>query len=127
MFSSKLKAQSKNHPASSIQYLVSRKGQQLAEYALVFSLVLAALITMQTYVRRGLQGRVRDAANGMSAAIIAVSESGSVSQYEPYYIQSDIDTDTQSVKVEQTELGGSERTTVNSTTTRQGTRTILPR
>jgi len=38
-----------------------RHGQSTAEYAIVIALVLGAVIGMQTYVRRAIQGRVHDA------------------------------------------------------------------
>ena len=38
-----------------------RKGQSTAEYAIVIGLVIAAALAMQTYVKRGLQGHVKDA------------------------------------------------------------------
>jgi uncharacterized protein (UPF0333 family) len=40
-----------------------RKGQNTAEYAIVIALVVAAAVAMQTYVKRGMQGRVYDATN----------------------------------------------------------------
>jgi hypothetical protein len=39
----------------------SKKGQSTAEYAIVIALVIGALLGMQKYVKRGLQGRVKDA------------------------------------------------------------------
>ena len=38
-----------------------RKAQSTAEYVIVLGLIVAAVIAMQTYVKRGLQGRIRDA------------------------------------------------------------------
>ncbi len=38
-------------------------GQNLSEYAIVLALVAAALIGMQVYIKRGMQGRLRDLAN----------------------------------------------------------------
>ena len=35
------------------------KGQSSAEYAVILSLVVAAVIGMQVYVKRGLQARVK--------------------------------------------------------------------
>ena len=46
-----------------MRILRKRRGQSTAEYAIVIALVLGAVIGMQTYVRRGLQGRVQDASN----------------------------------------------------------------
>jgi hypothetical protein len=38
-----------------------RKGQSTAEYAIVIGLVIAAAVAMQVYVKRGIQGKIRDA------------------------------------------------------------------
>ncbi len=38
-----------------------KKGQNTAEYAILIALVIAAAVAMQTYVKRGMQGRVHDA------------------------------------------------------------------
>ena len=35
-------------------------GQSTAEYAIVFALVVGLAMAIQTYVKRGLQGRVRE-------------------------------------------------------------------
>jgi hypothetical protein len=40
---------------------VKRKAQSTAEYAILIGLVVAAVIGMQTYVKRGLQERTHDA------------------------------------------------------------------
>ena len=65
----------------------NKKAQQTAEYALLISLVVAAVIAMQTYAQRTIQGRIRDAStyfvnqtNGLGTG---------TQQYEPYYLQSD--------------------------------------
>jgi hypothetical protein len=41
--------------------LRGRKGQNTAEYAILIGLVVAAALGIQTYVKRGLQGRIKDA------------------------------------------------------------------
>jgi len=43
--------------------IFGKKGQNTAEYAIVIALVIAAAIAMQTYVKRGIQGRVHDASD----------------------------------------------------------------
>lgn len=43
--------------------IFGKKGQNTAEYAIVIALVIAAALAMQTYVKRGLQGRVHDASD----------------------------------------------------------------
>lgn len=55
----------------------ARRGQHLTEYALLLAVVATTLAGMQTYVRRGVQARLR-----------SVSDIGRVApQYEPYYVQ----------------------------------------
>lgn len=54
-------------------------GQSLAEYALVIAMLVTAMLTIQTYVKRTLQARYRDAVDGAMTAI------GAPTQYEPYY------------------------------------------
>ena len=38
-----------------------RKGQNIAEYSILITLIIIAAVGMQTYVKRGLSGRVKDA------------------------------------------------------------------
>ena len=64
----------------------NKRGQNTAEYALLISLVVAAVIAMQTYAQRALQARIRDASNYMARQ---TSQLGSTTlQYEPYYLSS---------------------------------------
>ena len=71
------------------------KGQSTAEYAVVIAIVLGAVIGMQTFVKRGLQGRYKLATDTLTkvpgAANIPGFESN-LSQYEPYYAQQSITT-----------------------------------
>ena len=66
----------------------NKKAQQTAEYALLISLVVAAVIAMQTYAQRALQAKIRDAARYMSRQS---NEMGTTNQYEPYYLESTYD------------------------------------
>ena len=43
-----------------------RRGQSIAEYLLIFAVVAAAIMTMQVYAKRGIQGVVKTAADQMS-------------------------------------------------------------
>jgi Flp pilus assembly pilin Flp len=61
----------------------NKKAQNTAEYALLISLVVAAIIAMQTYAQRSLQARIRDAGNYLVRQTTAL---GSTAQYEPYYL-----------------------------------------
>jgi len=40
-----------------------RKGQSTAEYAILFAVVIAAAMGVQSYVKKALQARIYDAAN----------------------------------------------------------------
>lgn len=67
--------------------LKNKKAQNTAEYALLISLVVAAVVAMQTYVTRALQGRMRDATAGY--LVDQTGELGRTQQYEPYYTHTD--------------------------------------
>lgn len=68
-------------------------GQSLAEYSVVIAFVLAAAIGMQVFAKRGLQARIKTAADQLTRVDKSVDLSGSpalekftaVEQYEPYY------------------------------------------
>jgi len=78
-----------------------RKGQNTAEYAILLSLVVAVAVTMQTYVKRGLQGGIKFVVDKAKK-----SDTGT-GQYEPYYLTSSYDTTTSIYKdTEQTKTGG---------------------
>lgn len=86
--------------------LKNKKAQQTAEYALLISLVVAAIIAMQTYAQRTIQARIRDASGYLTTQTSAL---GATNQYEPYYLETDYDTfrDDQTTEVlGQHEVGG---------------------
>jgi len=105
---------------------LKRRGQSTAEYAIVIGLVIAAAVAMQIYVKRGLQGKIKDAVD------ITVTETGSGTviggghpQYEPYYQSSNMQgTHVASVTENTATGGGVTRTTGNDTSTRTGTSTV---
>ena len=66
--------------------LNNKKAQQTAEYALLISLVVAAVVAMQTYAQRSLQGRIRDAAGNYM--VTHTDGLGDTRHYEPYYLDS---------------------------------------
>ncbi|MDP3042658.1 MAG: hypothetical protein Q8N62_08080 [Candidatus Omnitrophota bacterium] len=53
----------------------------MAEYSICLALVLAAVLGMQLYVKRGLQGRYRELVDH------AAKQAASPKQYEPYYVR----------------------------------------
>ena len=42
---------------------LNRKGQSTLEYAVVIAIIVAGLIAMQAYIKRGVQGRLRQASD----------------------------------------------------------------
>jgi uncharacterized protein (UPF0333 family) len=77
--------------------LRNKKAQQTAEYALLISLVVAAVIAMQTYAQRTIQARIRDASQYLTSQTSAM---GSTNQYEPYYLDTDYNVLSDSTKTE---------------------------
>lgn len=73
-----------------LRLLKNKKAQSVAEYVIVLGLVVATVVAMQTYVKRGIQGRVRDAVDYVDNAGGAGVVSFTGNQYEPYYLRSDI-------------------------------------
>jgi hypothetical protein len=61
-----------------------RKGQSTAEYAIVIGLVIAAAVAMQVYVKRSIQGKMKNAVdyNEVEAQELGLGDNP---QYEPYY------------------------------------------
>ena len=73
--------------------MLNQKGQNIAEYSILIALVIAAAIAMQTYVRRGIQGRVADAVDHAPATALVAGQAinFTTKQYEPYYLDSSAD------------------------------------
>ncbi len=44
----------------------NKKGQVVKEFAILIGIIAASLVAMQMYVKRGLQGRLRDLGNQIS-------------------------------------------------------------
>ena len=61
-----------------------KNGQNTAEYAILISMVVAAVIAMQTYVQRTLQAKIRDGAQFLASSTPTM---GNSVQYEPYYLE----------------------------------------
>ena len=90
-----------------LQRFYSRKGQGIsAEYVLLISLVALGIMAMTVYVRRTLQGRMRDANNEAIKRSSAVLGKPVQFDYEPYYVESTTNTDASSVYEETNEEAG---------------------
>ncbi|MBN2097046.1 MAG: hypothetical protein JW714_01055 [Candidatus Omnitrophica bacterium] len=78
----------------------NKLGQNTAEYAILLSLVIAAVLGMRTYAQRGIHGRVKDivdamvgeTSGGTEFALHGVSDANprgeTYGQFEPYYLHS---------------------------------------
>jgi len=52
---------------------LNKRGQSTLEYAVIIAVIVAALIAMQVYVRRGLQGRLKQASDDIGGQFSASS------------------------------------------------------
>jgi uncharacterized protein (UPF0333 family) len=102
-----------------------RKAQSSLEFAIVIFAIVAALLAMQAYIRRGLQGRMRSSVDQLS-----------VQQYEPGNTISDINITQRSNVDIITEINDADPTQYRTITTtnihlqeenRTGVERILPR
>ncbi|MFC1675083.1 hypothetical protein ACFL1K_04290 [Candidatus Omnitrophota bacterium] len=93
--------------------LLSKKAQSTAEYAILIGLVVAAVIGMQTYVKRGIQARQHDAADELTAGVfdearwqeISPTPVTGESQFEPDYLEARTETQAQAGAYDETTLG----------------------
>lgn len=99
--------------------LRKRSAQSTAEYAILIALVIGAAMAMQVYVKRGLQGRLKDVVDhtGSSSEFGGNSQVFSTGQYEPYYLSSTGSTsqDTQQDTSAMTQGGGVQRDSIVET------------
>ena len=87
------------------------RGQTVAEYAVLLSLVIAAAVAMQIYVKRGLQARIKKGTDTFTSVTGTIDSSTgttvpfeALDQYEPYYQESQYDRYQENV--EQEHMGG---------------------
>jgi len=91
-----------------------RIGQSTAEFAVLLALIAAAIIAMQVYIKRGLQGRIRNLADQISTE-----------QYEEGRTESRYTTKQHSTNKQKTDAGVSQSSLVE-TTERSGDETVTP-
>ena len=101
------------------------KAQSTAEYVIVLGLIVAAVVAMQSYIKRGFQGRIKDAVDykdqgGQSANVVVVN----TTQYEPYYLSSTFDSTRNSQDNEHLYQEGAVNREVNESSNRIGNQTI---
>ncbi len=65
------------------------RAQSVSEYTLFVAIILIAVIAMNTYVKRGLQGRYADVTDSTISVLRTKTATTDVpAQYEPYYADS---------------------------------------
>jgi uncharacterized protein (UPF0333 family) len=100
-----------------LRILRNKRAQSTAEYAILIGLVVAALIAMQTYVKRGLNAKVKDATDIFATSI----NMGNTTQYEPYYLQQNTVTTQAQQENEFVARGGNVARSLNAESNRVGT------
>lgn len=53
--------------------LIMKRGQSIGEYAILFAIVLGAVIAMQSYIRNRIANRLKTAADGYDAGTTSVA------------------------------------------------------
>ncbi|RJP27417.1 MAG: hypothetical protein C4533_08150 [Candidatus Omnitrophota bacterium] len=90
--------------------ILGKRAQTTAEYAVLIALVVGAVVAMQVYVRRGLQGRIRNVVDHVdSGGPVGQDEDQftfTAEQYEPYYLSSQSATARESTQQEILGRGG---------------------
>lgn len=84
--------------------IFSKNGQSTLEYAILILIVIVALLAMQTYLKRGIQGRMRESSDNIGEA------------YSPAYTTSTftLTTDAQTnEKFDGAPGGGTQKTTLD--------------
>ena len=94
----------------------NKRAQTTAEYAVLLGLVIAAVLAMQVYVKRSLQGKIKEQADEVG------------NQYEPYYLSSDFTSNRDGSQSSTLQTGGSVGRTLSDRASRTGTQTYgVPR
>ena len=99
-----------------LRLLRNKRAQSTAEYAILIGLVVAALLAMQTYVKRGLNAKMKDATDTYATTVGL----GGTSQYEPYYFGQSLTTGQQGSETKSLATGGAETHASDLTSTRTG-------
>jgi hypothetical protein len=103
----------------------NKRAQSTAEYVIVLGLIITAVVGMQAYVKRGFQGRIKDAVDfvdnaGQTAGVVQFTGR----QYEPYYLSSDFTSQRTSTEDEELLKDGAVDRTSQETSTRTGSQVL---
>ena len=101
-----------------------RQGQSTAEYAILIAVVIAAVVGMQVYVKRGLQGKEKDVADHLTSTGSGTLAGTALKQYEPYYAESDFNVEQNEQTRTMFQVGGKvDRNVIADRTNRTGSST----
>ena len=101
---------------------LNKTAQTTAEYAVLIALVIGAVVAMQVYVRRGINGRIQEVVDhtGQGGDVGGTTLQFSGKQVEPYYLSSTSQTSQSSTNNEILSEGSAvNRTESNETTATQ--------
>jgi len=93
--------------------LSKRKAQTTLEYAILIGVVVAGLIAMQTYIKRGVQGKLKDSADSMGE------------QFSPGYTLSDSSTTSFTHSTDTFREGTARSDILNQTTNKVSSENVL--
>lgn len=99
-----------------------QRGQSTAEYAIVLGVVIAALVGMQIYVKRGLNAKMKGVTDYMADNTTGLAGK-QLEQYEPYYASSKHAVTQKTIADNSYEKGKAVRALTSDTTTRTGSST----
>ena len=103
-----------------LKWLNSKRAQNTAEYAILIGVIVAAAIAMQVYIRRSVQGKIKDAVDYTATANTTFFNADE-KQYEPYYLESNFATTQQGNTMEALQEGGGiVRNSISDVTQRVG-------
>ncbi len=92
------------------------KAQSVSEYSICVVIIILALVAMQVYVKRGLQGRYAEVVD------FATTQAKADKQYEPYYQKEDLgSTQDASVNKNVYAAGQTDKVIIKDSSRRQGT------
>ena len=106
---------------------LNRRGQSIAEYAILFAVVIGTYVAMQVYTKRGMQARIKSGTDALTSITTDITSEGDASltanfakqsQYEPYYLESVNETYQESVDREHMGEGKVIREKVSDVTAR---------
>ena len=86
----------------------STQGQSTLEYAFLLAIIIAAVITMQVYVRRGMMGRMKETAEGQIGA-----------QFDPYRTTGGIKHSSDGTTTDDLKTDGTSSSSLNITSQRE--------